>query len=265
MIGFVEAPMNFLHFDIRTVEGLLEEMHSQSVRITERLRQLLHQGLAKWLPSSAVGCTALPLALHMLKIKSSPSAAIGAVPFGTPESETQARLNTLIQAMKEYHPRHEGAAWVSKIIRYFMECTYLEESTSRSGETRDPFLLELSRKARQVAPQARTLSCQPTNYLRLALTIDLGLSNSCLPEEGDFPPTLRALFSRTGCFMPILWGQENGSTLRTTTGRRARVHTPARRMATPPLGGVSGWIENDRSLYFALEMGLGPGEVAQVI
>ncbi|KAH8685066.1 hypothetical protein BGZ61DRAFT_356240 [Ilyonectria robusta] len=111
---------------IMSVERTRDELLDASKSITSCLKQLLTRRLACWLPSSAVGCTALPLALYMLDVKLSSTSAKSGHTFRVAES--QSRLNLLIQAMKEYHPRYEGADWVSKTIRYFMECTYLDQS-----------------------------------------------------------------------------------------------------------------------------------------
>lgn len=231
---------------LMSVERTRDELLDASKSITSCLKQLLGRHLAGLLPSSAVGCTALPLALYMLDVKlnSAPSTSPKAVHTLPQVSESQSRLNLLIQAMKEYHPRYEGADWISKTIRYFMECTYLDEPLSSSM---DPvYSNHRSWGQHFEGVQAGVLTSNPTYYLRLALTMDLSLSQDRLPEETDFPLEIRGVLNRLGCFMPILFGQEGGVTLSKASKSCTSVQN------------VTGWIENDRSLYFALEMGLGP-------
>lgn len=225
-----------------SVERTRDELLDASKSITSCLKQLLSRHLACWLPSSAVGCTALPLALYMLDVKLNSTSAKSGHTLRVAES--QSRLNLLIQAMKEYHPRYEGADWVSKTIRYFMECTYLDQSQFSSS---DPVHSNHRSWGQHFeGDRADVLTSNPTYYLRLALTMDLSLSQDRLPEEIDFPLEIRGVLNRLGCFMPILFGQEGGMALK------------KERKSCTPVQNPTGWIENDRSLYFALEMGLGP-------
>ncbi|KAM5369085.1 hypothetical protein ACJZ2D_009180 [Fusarium nematophilum] len=242
------------------IENTRNELRRASNSIAERLDQLLKLRLAKWLPSSAVGCTALPLALHMLEIKLCSSwfdshAGISMV-------ESQSRLNVLIQAMREYYPRHEGVIWISKVIRYFMECTYLDEPALPHW---DPLVSKDSAQGQREGwseTMADVTGRSPTCYLKMALTIDLSLSNDRLPEERDFPAGLRPLMSQTGCFMPILFKGDDGPAAKADTRPSPQLDLAG---SVPPASlfqDISGWIENDRSLYFALEMGLAPKKIA---
>ncbi|KAH7131713.1 fungal-specific transcription factor domain-containing protein [Dactylonectria estremocensis] len=115
--------------ELGTIDNVRMELWSASIAITKCLDQLLQLRLARWLPSSAVGCTALPLALHLLDIKLLPPSPAYAT---DQRAQKQDRLNILIQAMKEYHPKYDGVDWISKTIRYFMDIPKGDQTCSVS-------------------------------------------------------------------------------------------------------------------------------------
>ncbi|KAI8658156.1 Zn(2)-C6 fungal-type domain-containing protein [Fusarium keratoplasticum] len=158
-------------------------------------------------------------------------------------------LNILIKAIREYRPRHEEADWITRAIRYFMECTYLEPAAS-SRQT-----------VNGQSPEADDVMTQnPTHYLKLALTLDLSLGQDRLPVEKDFPARIQALISRTGCFMPIVFshGVQVGGSVGATPVEQpsSEMEQSAVGCASPQVPDFTGWIQNDRSLFFAQEMGL---------
>ncbi|KAL5600654.1 hypothetical protein FOVSG1_008466 [Fusarium oxysporum f. sp. vasinfectum] len=123
---------------VATIERVRIGLWDAATHITNRLEQLLDLGLARYLPSSAVSCTALPLALHILDAKLSPAV----VPRESKDEQSrrfrrQNQLNILVAAMIEYQPRYEGVDWVTRAIRYFMECTYCESAMIRHNVTND--------------------------------------------------------------------------------------------------------------------------------
>ncbi|KAK2678755.1 hypothetical protein RAB80_003936 [Fusarium oxysporum f. sp. vasinfectum] len=123
---------------VATIERVRIGLWDAATHITNRLEQLLDLGLARYLPSSAVSCTALPLALHILDAKLSPAG----VPRESKDEQSrrlkrQNQLNTLVSAMIEYQPRYEGVDWVTRAIRYFMECTYCESAMINHNVTND--------------------------------------------------------------------------------------------------------------------------------
>lgn len=132
-----------------------------------------------------------------------------------------------------------------------MECTYLEPTTS-SRQT-----------VNGESPEADDVMAQnPTHYLKLALTLDLSLGQDRLPVEKDFPVRIQALISRTGCFMPIVFshGVQGGGNVGATPVEEpsSEMEQSAIGCASPEVPDFTGWIQNDRSLFFAQEMGLGP-------
>ena len=105
---------------------------------------------------------------------------------------------------------------------------------------------------------ADVLARSPTNYLRLALTIDVGLSQDRLAQDSDFPAALRRLVNRKESLMPMLFGQLQNAQMPQTP--------PTKQIALPrPLSpatyakSFSRWMEDDPSVGFALEMGIDIG------
>ncbi|CVL06384.1 uncharacterized protein FMAN_03716 [Fusarium mangiferae] len=241
---------------LATIERVRIGLWDASEHITNKIGQLLDLELARYLPSSAVSCTALPLALHILDAKLSPSV----VPRESEDEHSrrfkrQTQLNILVAAMKELQPRYEGVDWVTRAIRYFMECTYCESEMINHID---------EHQVRH--PSMDVITQNPAHFLRLALTLDLSLSQDRLPVERDFPRKLQALISKTGCFIPLLFSQDSDHDDDRAVEDIAAV---ARQQMSPELGldmtgsasplfqDFSGWVENDRSLFFAQEMGIG--------
>lgn len=214
--------------------------------------------VAHRLPSSVVGCIALPLALHILDIKLSSydRTQLGVTSAGPRIFEKQSRLDSLLRAMRAYHSRFDSVEWVSTAIRYFMECTYFDQVPERGSSRRE---FELAMADCDKEPSG-VLEEYPLFYLRLSLTLDLSLRKDRLPEENDFPVSLRDMIYKTGCFVPILFGQVDSES--PNEDSISNIHdimggiSPA-----PPLDNIDGWVANDRSLYFAQEIGLSPFEL----
>ncbi|OHE99847.1 fungal specific transcription factor domain-containing protein [Colletotrichum orchidophilum] len=168
------------------------ELQDAASGVTECLKELIHLRLARWLPISAVACTALPLVLHILDVKLSASSR--SFDPNTQSALKQHRLNILIEAMKTYQPQYDGVDWVSETIRHIVNLAQID-SPAR-GETANA-----TPGGAVIADWTDILASQPSSYLRLALTMDLSLSKGRLPEDGDFPVSLQGLF--TGGFNPL--------------------------------------------------------------
>lgn len=202
------------------------ELHDAASGVTESLKELIQLRLARWLPVSAVACTALPLFLHILDVKLATSAAAAAAAKAhssvltkddsnhadvsspepllpgqsTPMASSalkQHRLNILIEAMKTYQPQYDGVDWVSETIRHIVNLAQLDGPAGAKGN--------MTEKCNNTAPSDWTdiLASNPSWYLRLALTMDLALSKNRMPEERDFPASLRGMFANSG-FIPVL-------------------------------------------------------------
>ena len=202
------------------------ELHDAASGVTESLKELIQLRLARWLPVSAVACTALPLFLNIVDVKLATSAAAAAAASAhasvltTKEDDTrpveistpgqtpgqpghqatpltssalkQHRLNILIEAMKTYQPQYDGVDWVSETIRHIVNLAQLDGPAGARPNMTD------------TAPSDWTdiLASNPSWYVRLALTMDLALSKNRMPEERDFPASLRGMFSSSG-FIPV--------------------------------------------------------------
>ncbi|CAK7215769.1 hypothetical protein SBRCBS47491_002596 [Sporothrix bragantina] len=188
------------------------ELQDAASGVTECLKELIQLRLARWLPISAVACTALPLFLHILDVKLSTSAANNAnnnnasantpndVNGGHPDHSTSAssalkqhRLNILIEAMKTYQPQYDGVDWVSETIRHIVNLANLDGNGSGNGNGNGNGGNGGNNAG--ISDWTDILASNPSLYLRLALTMDLALSKNRMPEERDFPVGLRGLFT----------------------------------------------------------------------
>jgi hypothetical protein len=88
----------------------------------------------------------------------------------------------LIEAMKTYQPQYGGVDYVSKTIRHIVNIAQLDTPAPPTT-------------ANVINDWQDVLASQPGCYLRLAMTMDLSLSKGRLPEESDFPASLRGLFT----------------------------------------------------------------------
>ncbi|KAB5578351.1 fungal-specific transcription factor [Coniochaeta sp. 2T2.1] len=202
--------------DVSTIYENRHELQDAASGVTECLKELIQLKLARWLPISAVACTALPLVLHILDVKlSSPRP-------GTTNTEDQNnqsalkqhRLNVLIEAMKTYQPQYDGVDWVSETIRHIVNLAQLDgvqpnattaegggSNHATNGTNNASSSPEATNGNAKIQDWTDILTSHPSLYLRLALTMDLSLSKDRLPEEGDFPASLRGLLSGGGAWL----------------------------------------------------------------
>ena len=204
--------------DVSIIYENRHELQDAASGVTECLKELIQLRLARWLPISAVACTALPLVLHILDVKLSPPRP-GTTSTDGQNSQSalkQHRLNVLIEAMKTYQPQYDGVDWVSETIRHIVNLAQLDgvqpNATTDSGNpsnnnnnnnndnNNDPPSENGNDK---IQDWTDILTSHPSLYLRLALTMDLSLSKDRLPEEGDFPASLRGLLSGTPSTNPL--------------------------------------------------------------
>lgn len=186
-----------LSSNLREFSNIYENRHElqdASCSLTECLRELIQLRLARWLPISAVACTALPLVLHIIDVKLSAQNKFknGHTPPDPQMAAKQHRLNILIEAMKTYQPQYDGVDYISETIRHIINIAQLDAPTSAgvgfSGLGNDG-------KPSSISDWTDILASQPGYYLRLAMTMDLCFSKGRLVEESDFPANLRGLFA----------------------------------------------------------------------
>ncbi|KAL4727125.1 hypothetical protein ACLX1H_006026 [Fusarium chlamydosporum] len=224
------------------------DLRNATKSIAECFARLHPRRLTRWLPSSAVACTALPLAMHMVDIKMS-SASSAAEIWSRPEvASKQSRLNVLIQVFRELHPKYDGVHSISKTIRYFMECVGVNEPTQMMI-TND---------------QNDVLARSPAQYLRLALTIDICLSQDRLVQDSDFPAALRRFVNRNQNLMPMLLGQPSiPMQMQMQISRPAPLPRPL--SPNTYAKSFSRWMEDDPTVSFALQMGIDVGSRPSVV
>ncbi|KPM37419.1 hypothetical protein AK830_g9122 [Neonectria ditissima] len=174
---------------LSTIYENRHELQDAASGVTECLKELVHLKLARWLPISAVACTALPLVLNILDVKLSASSKDPGLDSNAASALKQHRLNILIEAMKTYQPQYDGVDWVSEIVRHVVNLAQLDNTNAEGNQNSN------------ITDWTDILALQPSSYLRLALALDVSLSKGRLPEDGDFPVSLRGLF--VGGFSPL--------------------------------------------------------------
>ncbi|KAH7131328.1 fungal-specific transcription factor domain-containing protein [Dactylonectria macrodidyma] len=174
-------PLRLGHLD--TVYESTHELQGAVAQVTQCLRKLVRLRLDRWLPISAVGCTAFPLALQILDVKlfnpQTPNQNSNSPSFA---QYKQQQLNVLIEAMKTYRPRYDGVDWVARTVRFIVDLAQQHLTAIRTQH------------GNSISSWTDILQLQPKYYLRLAMTMDLSIRNGKLPQESDFPQSLRGIF-----------------------------------------------------------------------
>lgn len=124
--------------------------------------------------------------LHIIDVRLSAANKSKGLDLNPQSVVKQHRLNILIEAMKTYQPQFDGVDYVSEAIRHIVNLAQLESmpNGARAIESGQP-----------ITDWTDILSSQPGFYLRIVLTMDLALSKGRLPDEADFPVSLRGLFT----------------------------------------------------------------------
>lgn len=121
--------------------------------------------------------------LHIIDVKLS---SHNKTPSNRLQQESkQKRLSVLVEAMKTYSPQYDGLDYISETIRHIVTLAQLDTPTP----------LSMANTTNTISDWTDILASQPGHYLRLAMTMDLSLAKGRLPEESDFPVSLRGLFS----------------------------------------------------------------------
>lgn len=88
-------------------------------------------------------------------------------------SQKQQHVDNLVKQMKSYKNKYYITDWVMRAIRHVVELARQRDDSGASSA------LDM-------------LKSRPSYYLRLVMTLDMSISNGRLPDECDFPPSLRA-------------------------------------------------------------------------
>ncbi|KAJ5496526.1 hypothetical protein N7463_008513 [Penicillium fimorum] len=167
--------------NLSTIVNSRQELEDAAFCITQIHKVLVCRGLDRWLPVSAIGCTVLPLILHILDTKLASWTDSLTRNNHRLSGQTEKQPNVLIQVMKTYQSQYDGVDWVTDIVRHIINLAQLDESSPKrqgSGINWTDILV-----------------FQPSSYLRLTLVLDLSLRKGRLAEDGDFPVSLRGLFA----------------------------------------------------------------------
>ncbi|KAL2704616.1 hypothetical protein AAEP93_005687 [Penicillium crustosum] len=171
--------------NLSTIVKSRQELEDAALCMTQCHKELVSRGLDRWLPVSAIGCTALPLILHILDTNLALRADHVPTNNDILPGEKQDQLNVLAQVMKTYRSQYDGVDWVTDIVRHIVNLARLDEPSLRTQGTGIHW--------------TDILVFQPSSYLRLALVLDLSLRKGRLAEDGDFPASLRGLFAAELC------------------------------------------------------------------
>lgn len=181
MATAVSSPANIV-----TIKDNHFELQNAALAITSCLEKLAYFRLIKWLPVTAVSCTALPLLLHVL------GAEISSSIYGGDSNHVNTmkhRLHILQKAMETYQFQYEGIDWISEAINRVVNL-----ARTGSGSPTGASRIGVNRRS-PVKGEGwlGALMFQPGWYLRLAFTVDLALSKGRLPEDENFSRSFREL------------------------------------------------------------------------
>lgn len=166
-----------------------QQLQDAVLNTVECLRELAQLDLSRYLPlsmqvslstimdskltaASSMAYITVPLLFHILDVKVLSPERIDEVSF----EARHCRLRVLINALKEHRPRYDGIEWISYTLRYAV-------NLAEMNSARMPKKL--------VGSWADLLTQQPSFCLRLALTVDLSISQVKIPDDRDFPVVLR--------------------------------------------------------------------------
>lgn len=217
------------------------ELQDAACSVTECLKELIQLRLARFLPISAVACTALPLVLHIIDVKLS---SLNKTKNNSPSSDPnmaakQHRLNILIEAMKTYQPQYDGVDYISETIRHIINIAQLD-TPSNAGLGLSSF--NHDGKQPSISDWTDILASQPGYYLRLAMTMDLCFSKGRLVEETDFPASLRGLFAAD--FSSIRALVTNGKRTTATAPAATQNQQPAYFVPNPTVNIIPGTVHS---------------------
>ncbi|KAI1752197.1 hypothetical protein F4782DRAFT_159953 [Xylaria castorea] len=176
------------------------ELQDAACGVTECLNELIQRRLARWLPISAIACTAMPLVLHIIDVKlSSQNKRSGTTPDEKRRTVLkQQRLNVLIEAMKTYQPQYDGVDYISETIRHIVNLAQIDPPIN-SPNTASSITMSPQDPTNSMQPVISDwtdiLASHPGSYLRLSMTMDISISKGRLARETDFPVKLRGLFA----------------------------------------------------------------------
>ncbi|KAF4474661.1 cutinase transcription factor 1 beta [Fusarium agapanthi] len=157
-----------------------EDLQGSASRVTECLLEFDRLGLSRWLPMTAIGCTAFPLALQMIDVELLRPKKPASPEEGVKLTQKEQHVENILKQMKSYKKKYYITDWVMRAIRHVVELARQRSPAPMSTEE-------------DSSPSSclDMLKTRPSYYLRLVMTLDMSISNGRLPDECDFPPFLR--------------------------------------------------------------------------
>ncbi|CAG7925412.1 unnamed protein product [Penicillium olsonii] len=177
VILYTNLMMMRLHQSPLCIFETRQELRDATRCIAECHTQLVNRGLDRWLPLSAIGCTALPLVLHLLDTKLYSRLEHEAAEIESTTGSNQRQLDDLVSVMKSYQLQYDNSDWMTKIVRHIINIAQID--------------IGIPNMQTSAIDWTDILVFQPTSYLRMTLALDISLRKGRLAEEGDFPPRLR--------------------------------------------------------------------------
>lgn len=142
--------------------------------ITSCQNDLIERGLIRWLPISAIGFAVHPLILSILDAKLSSS---GKVALGSSSGARHHHLNTLMTVMQIYSSKYDAVDWANEIVDHAITLAEQSESPLTGSSS--------------AARWTDIFAFKPQSYFRIVLTVDIGISQGRLAQEGDFPVSMQ--------------------------------------------------------------------------
>lgn len=102
-------------------------------------------------------------------------------PQGVALTEKQRHVDNILKQMKSYKNKYYITDWVMRAIRHVVEL----------ARQRSPTPFNTEEDSSSPSSYLDMLKNRPSYYLRLVMTLDMSISNGRLPDECDFPPSLR--------------------------------------------------------------------------
>ncbi|RXG46175.1 hypothetical protein VDGE_30143 [Verticillium dahliae] len=148
-----------------------QEVREAALGMTSCLQELLQVDLIRYLPLSAIAFFMTPLLLHtldfMLRPRHSTTADIMA---------KQERLKVFIDAMRTYRTFYDGIDWVSGAVRQAANLARPDD-TSTVGSSATSWI--------------DICFYHPSLYMRLALTLDMAVSEARVPQKSEIVALLQ--------------------------------------------------------------------------
>jgi hypothetical protein len=100
---------------------------------------------------------------------------------GVALTEKQRHVDNILKQMKSYKNKYYITDWVMRAIRHVVDL----------ARQRSPAPFTTEEDSSSPSSYLDMLKNRPSYYLRLVMTLDMSISNGRLPDECDFPPSLR--------------------------------------------------------------------------